>query len=393
MMDTLYVAWRYVAHNKIKTVTLVACVTLIGVLPLALQLFLDESERQLLSRAESTPLVMGAKGSSLDLAMNTLYFDDEVPEPISMAAAEEITQSDLAVPIPIYARFQARGFPIVGTSVDYFDIRGLEIQQGRPLAVLGECVLGATVAERLGLKPGDHLVSSPETVFDIAGIYPLKMKVVGVLQRAYTSDDLAVFVDLKSAWVIQGLGHGHEDLARAKDTSVILDRSDRNVIANAKLVQSTEITESNLDDFHFHGDPAVYPVTAVIVIPHDAKSGTILRGRYVERATSYQMINPKEVIDGLLANIFRIKNVLDAVIAVVGFATVLAIILVFTLSLRLRAREITTIFKLGCSRLTMARLLGTEILIIMLISATLGGALMVGVNYYSHDLVRALFIG
>ncbi|MDH3377875.1 MAG: ABC transporter permease [Gammaproteobacteria bacterium] len=392
MIETLYVAWRYVTYNKIKTVTLVACVTLIGVLPLALQLFLNESARQLLSRAESTPLVMGAKGSSLDLAMNTLYFDDEVPELISMAAAEEITQSDLAAPIPVYARFQARGFPIVGTSFDYFDVRGLEIEQGRSLALLGECVLGATVAERLGLKPGDSLVSSPETVFDIAGIYPLKMKVVGVLQRAYTSDDLAVFVDLKSAWVIQGLGHGHEDLARAKDPSVILDRSDRNVIANAKLVQYTEITESNLDDFHFHGDPEAYPVSAVIVIPHDVKSGTILRGRYVEQDTSYQMITPKEVIDGLLANIFRIKNVLDAVIFIVGLATVLAITLVFTLSLRLRQREIHTIFKLGCSRLTMVRLLGTEILIILLTSAALCGALVVVVNYYSHDLVRVLFI-
>lgn len=392
MIDTFYVAWRYVVYNKVKSAALIACITLITTLPLALDSFLDESERQLLSRAESTPLVMGAKGSSLDLAMNSLYFDDEVPELISMAAHAQIEQSDLAVAIPMYARFQARGHPIVGTSFDYFDFRNLKINEGRPLAVLGECVLGAAVAERLDLKPGDSLVSSPETVFDIAGIYPLKMKVVGVLERSYTSDDQAVFVDIKSAWVIQGLGHGHEDVVQAEDASVIIDRSEGNVVANAKLVEYTEIDESNLDKFHFHGTPETYPLTATIVIPHDVKSGTILRGRYLDQDASYQMITPKTVIDGLLANIFQIKNVLDAVILIVGSTTVLAIILVFALSLRLRAREIQSIFKLGCSRLTIAKLMSAEILIIVLLSASLCGLFLTVVNHYSHDLVRMIFI-
>lgn len=393
MIDILYVAWQYVAHNRAKTLTLVACITLIGFLPLALELMLNESERQLLSRAESTPLVVGAKGSALDLMMNTLYFDDEVPDLITMTAVEDVVRSDLADPIPVYARFQARNFPIIGTTLDYFDFRGLEVARGRPLAVLGECVVGAQVAQRLGLQPGDTLVSSPDTVFDLAGVYPLKMTVVGILARSHTADDLAIFVDVKTAWVIQGLGHGHEDVAKTKDNSVVLKRSDDNVVANAKLIQFTEITEANLDSFHFHGDLGVYPVTAVIVVPHDTKSGTILRGRYLDPATNYQIAEPKQVIDGLLQNIFRIKNVLDAVIAVVGFATVLAIVLVFALSLRLRQREINTIFKLGCSRMTIAHLLAAEILIIVLISGVLCAALVWGVDRYSSNLVRAFFVG
>jgi putative ABC transport system permease protein len=137
MLDTFYIAWRYVSFNKIKTATLVACVTLISFLPLSLQLLLEESERQLMSRAVSTPLVVGAKGSSLDLVMNTLYFDDEVPELITVAASNSVMDSDLALPIPVYVRFQARGNPIVGTTLDYFDFRRLRIAQGRQLAVLG----------------------------------------------------------------------------------------------------------------------------------------------------------------------------------------------------------------------------------------------------------------
>ena len=392
MFDSLYIGWKYISYNKIKTAVLVACVTLISFMPLSLQLLLDESERQLMSRAVTTPLVIGAKGSALDLVMNTLYFDDEVPELITVEASNRVMDTDLALPIPLYVRFQARGNPIVGTTLDYFEFRGLQIDQGRQLAVLGDCVLGAKVEEELGLKPGDSLVSSPETLFDLAGVYPLKMKVVGVLEKSHTSDDLAVFVDLKTAWIIQGLGHGHQDVTKLRDPTLVLKRTERNVAATAKLYQHTEITDENIDSFHFHGDISKYPITAVIAVPHDDKSGTILRGRYLSREEMRQIVRPESVIDGLLQNIFRIKNVLDAVISVVALATVFAIILVFALSLRLRQREIETIFKLGCSRMTIARLLTAEIFIIVVISGVLCGTMMFMVDRFSNDLVRMLFI-
>ena len=83
---------------------------------------------------------------------------------------------------------------------------------------------------------------------------------------------------------------------------------------------------------------------------------------------------------------------IDAVVVLVGFATILAIILVFTLSLRLRQREIQTIFKLGCSRMTIARLMGAEIFIIIVSSAVLCVLMIAVVNHFSNDLVRMAFI-
>ena len=392
MLDSFYIAWQYVRYNRIKTLVLVACVTLIAFLPFALQLLLGESERQLMSRAVRTPLLVGAKGSSLDLVMSTLYFGDEHPEAITMAAVERIWEADLALAIPIYVRFKARGFPIVGTSLDYFDFRGLRIANGRSLAVLGDCVLGARVAKDLGLQPEDHLVSSPETLFDLAGVYPLKMKVVGVLAETHTSDDRAVFVDLKTAWVIQGLGHGHQDVTRLTDPSLVLKRTESNVAATAKLYHFTEITAENIESFHFHGDTNLYPISAVIAVPHDDKSGTILMGRYIGKDEQLQILRPTEVIDGLLQTIFRIKNVLDAVVTVVGLATLMAIVLVFALSLRLRQREIQTVFKIGGSRLTIARLLSAEVLIIALGSSLLCAMGIAAVRLAADDLVRMLFI-
>lgn len=391
MFDSLYIAWKYLGFYRWRTATLVAAITLIAVLPLTLEVLLNASERQLLSRAATTPLILGAKGSSLDLVMNSLYFDDEVPESISMAADEEVLEMALAAPIPLYVRFQARGFPIVGTTLDYFSFRKLNVAQGRQLAMLGECVIGAAVAERLGLAPGDHLLSSPETLFDLAGVYPLKMQVVGVLAPSHSADDLGVFVDIKTAWVIEGLVHGHDDVTQIQDPTLVMGRSENNVTASAKLVQFTEITSANVDAFHFHGDPAVYPLTALMLLPQDTRAGTLLRGRYLE-STRYQIVQPKAVVDGLLQNIFRIKHVLDGVILIVGIAVVLAIILVFALSLRLRQREIDTIFKLGCSRLTITRLVGAEIGMILLTSGLLCALLLVILNQYSAEIVRRIIL-
>ncbi len=392
MMDSIYLAWRYLNYNKARTAVLVTCITIIAVLPIALEILLNESERQLSLRAQSSPLLIGAKGSALDLVMNSLYFSDEVPETITMDAAQQVMATDLAAPIPLYIRFTARDFPIVGTSLDYFDFRQLKIAQGELFAMLGQCVIGAEVSQKLNLKPGDYIVSSPETLFNIAGVYPLKMKISGVLAPAHSADDLGVFVDITTAWVIHGLGHGHQDVTTTTDSSVILKKEVGNVTANAKLMQYTEITEENIDSFHLHGDPADFPLTAVLAIPYDEKSGTILQGRYLKKEIPYQVVQPKEVIDTLMANIFKIRTVLDAVIMIVATATLLALVLVFSLSLRLREREIDVIFKLGCSRATIARLLSAEIAIIVCMSGLVCAGLLVLISYYDQMLVRNVFM-
>ena len=392
MIDSFYLGWQYLRYNKIKTFILVTCITIIAALPLSLEILINESERQLALRAESSPLLIGAKGSALDLVMNSLYFGDEVPEAITMEAAEQVMDTDLAAPIPLFVRFKARDFPIIGTSLDYFDFRNLKFAQGEMFVMLGQCVIGAEVARKLNLEPGDHIVSSPETLFNIAGVYPLKMNITGVLVPTHSPDDLAVFVDIPTAWVINGLGHGHQDVTKTTDSSVILKKEKGNVTANAKLMQYTEITEENIDSFHLHGDPAGFPLTAVLAVPYDEKSGTILQGRYLEKETSYQIVQPKEVISTLMASIFKIRNVLDAVIMLVGTATLLALVLVFTLSLRLREREIKVIFMLGCSRATIVRLLSAEILIIVLVSSSVCAILLGFVVHYDQELVRNLFI-
>lgn len=392
MKDSFYLAIRYIVFNKAKTITLVTCVSLIFFLPLALKKLLDESEQTLMSRAASTPLLVGEKGNALDLVMNALYFSDERPELITMQSAAAVFESSLALPVPLYVKFHAQNYPIVGTTVDYFGFRQRKLQIGRHFAMLGECVLGAEVAKKLKLKVGDYLLSSPENVFDLAGVYPLKMKIVGVLEASNSADDSAVFVDLKTAWVIQGLGHGHQDVQKIEDSQGVLDRSSQMVTASSKIKNYTEITEENLESFHFHGDPSIYPISAVIVIPNDEKSATILRGRYLSEYSDQQIVRPRQVIDDLLKNLFRIKDFIDAIVLVVTCAMLLVIILVINLSFRLRQKEINAIYHMGCSRFIVAQMLISEMVIILLSSGIVCYLLLWGLQFYQESIVQQLFI-
>ena len=66
----------------------------------------------------------GAPGSRLDLVLHALYFRGKPAHDLAMADVDAINASGLALGLPILNKHTARGLPIVGTSLEYFDFRG-----------------------------------------------------------------------------------------------------------------------------------------------------------------------------------------------------------------------------------------------------------------------------
>jgi putative ABC transport system permease protein len=372
MRHICFLAWQSIRFNRLQSVILIIGLAVPFYLPLAVNGLVSRYQAGLLQRAVSTPLVAGGLGSRFDLVLHALYFRGNVPRLLHMADAEAIRATGYAAPIPLYVRYTARHAPIVGTTLDYFGFRGLQLARGEQLLELGDCVLGSETAASLKLAPGDRLMTDPENVFDIAGSYPVKLRVMGVLVPAGTPDDRAVFVDIKTAWLIEGLAHGHSDVtATNTDSSVLLNRSATNVTANAALVEFTEVTPQNIASFHFHGDPDQFPLSAVIPVPKDEKSATLLRGRYQGPEATVQILVARSVVEELLGLVFRIKRFFDANAALVGVATGLFLLLVVLLSLRLRRPEMETLFRLGCARGLIAKLVAAELLLIGAVSLAL----------------------
>jgi putative ABC transport system permease protein len=389
--DVLYLAWRYLVYHRLKTAVLITSITLIFYLPVGLNVLVGQSAAELTARAQATPLLVGARGSPLELVLNSLYFESDTPATTSYDWVARVSDSGLADPVPLYVRFRSRSHPIVGTTLEYFDFRDLRIASGRRMAVLGECVLGARAARSLGAGPGDRVTSSPEGVFDLAGVYPLRMQVAGILAPAHTPDDLAVFVDLKTAWIIEGLAHGHQDLATPEAASAVLARDGNTIRGNASVVQYNEITPENIDSFHFHGDPATYPVSAVIAVPHDEKSRVLLLGRH-QRDEAVQMVRPITVMNDLLDTILTVQSYVVAAVVILGVATIATAALVFWLSLRLRRREIETMVKIGGSRATVASILVSEIVVVILMSVALAAGLTLLTSRFGSEAIRTFLL-
>ena len=125
MKGILFLAWRYLAFNRWKTTILIAAITVIVFLPLALELVLERSSERLRARAAATPLLFGAPGSPLELALNSLYFSGESPAPLKFSTVGEIGDSALATAIPLHLGVKVGSQPVVGTSPDYFAFREL----------------------------------------------------------------------------------------------------------------------------------------------------------------------------------------------------------------------------------------------------------------------------
>lgn len=343
MNGVVWLGVRHLRHDWRKSAILSLVCGLAVFLPLAVWVLSDAVEERLTHRGRSTPLLMGKTGSPLELTVNSIYFSGNAPALLEYRALSEIREGGLADAIGLYVVHDVNGVPVVGAELDYFDYRRLKIQKGRMLLRAGECVVGAVAAMHLGVGPGESVMTTKVNPFDLAGAYPLRMKVVGVMAEMGTADDEAIFCSLQTAWIASGLGHGHEE-----EEEAVIDDQNGTKVYGAELNEHQEITEGNRERFHFHGDLESLPITAGLIVPHDQKSSTLLEGQYQERA-ELALVQPAEVVDGLIETIVRTRRMLVGVL--IGMSLVMFAVcgLVLMLSVKLRESEFSSLDCLGAS--------------------------------------------
>jgi putative ABC transport system permease protein len=124
-------------------------------------------------------------------------------------------------------------------------------------------------------------------------------------------------------------------------------------------------------------------------VPHDQKSATLIKGRY-SLAEDTRMLVPADVVEELLGLVFKVKRFFDANFTLITVSTILFILLVVLLSQRIRKREMETMFKIGCSRLTVFWLQAAELVIVIAMGLALASVLSIAAVLAAPHLVRWL---
>ena len=369
MSGLIYLALRHARAHAGRTLLVVLCIALALWVPWTASALAERYDVDLRARAEATPLVIGATGNRYDLTLAALYYRPTELETITYRRFEALGETGHALCIPLHLRFTARGFPIVATSIEYAEFRGLVARDGRDALRIGEVALGAHVADELKLSPGDTLYSDPTELYDISRPPALKMRVSGVYAATGTPDDDAVFCDVKTAWVLEGISHGHAEPEEI-DPKLILSRTEESVSVSGALIEYAEVTPENEASFHYHGDTSLLPLTAVIAVPHSAKDGTLLKSG-VNAKREALAVTPAAVVDDLLGVVFKIKSFFDLIGAFLVVTTAVLVALVFLLATRLRAGEMRTLDRMGAPRSAGLTLVGLEIAGVLVVSTAL----------------------
>jgi putative ABC transport system permease protein len=213
-VNSLRLSLAYLRHKKLSSaltvITFAAGVAMIVVLLLVNAQLQNEFSKNL----EGIDLVVGAKGSPMQLILSSVFHLDIPPGNIPLDAAEKLAKHPMvkqAIPLSLGDNF--RGYRIVGTTEAYPAHYQARLKGGgRYWKKEMEAVLGAEVAARSGLKPSDTFAGSHGLTSggELHAQFPYT--VTGILEPTGTVLDRLVLTGMESVWYIhEHHHHDHDD--------------------------------------------------------------------------------------------------------------------------------------------------------------------------------------
>lgn len=207
-MNTLQLVWKNISQQWASTV-LSILLTAFGVAILtSLYITSDSFEKQMDNNSKQVDLVVGAKGSPLQLILSTLYHVDNPTGNIKLSEALSLQENpfiELAVPISLGDNF--KGHRIIGTDTSFMGLYDLEIAAGELWGTGFEVVIGSETARKNGLQLGDH-IHGAHGLSEGAHVHEdHPFTIVGILEPSGTVVDNLLLTNLESVWDIHGIHH------------------------------------------------------------------------------------------------------------------------------------------------------------------------------------------
>jgi putative ABC transport system permease protein len=372
-MNIFLLVWSYLKSKPLNTVVNILLLGLgIAVITILL-LVRNQLEEKIQQNARGIDLVVGAKGSPMQLILCNIFHADFPTGNIKLAEAEKISRNRLVkTAIPLALGDSYAGFRIIGTNEKYASVYEAKLQSGRWWKKPMEVTIGSTVASTLNLHVNDQFASTHGLLAEGHAHEDQKFIVTGILTQSSTLLDNLILTSIESVWAV------HEDDATHGEMPDIA------VTHPSPLVESVQAGDS------------LKEITSLL-IEYKSPMGAIQLPRLVNTQSSLQAASPAFETARLFSIIGVGVEILTGFAYVLIFISGLSIFIALYNSLKERKYDLAIMRTMGATRSQLVFSVLLEGLLLTFLGTFLGimlshGVLMLMANY-AQDLRNAGFSG
>ena len=330
-MNLWVLVWSYLKARPLNSALNIFLLGL-GIAVVAILIITDHQLREKINaNAKGIDLVVGAKGSPMQLILSSIFHVDFPTGNINLAEAERIARNRLvksAIPMALGDNY--RGFRIVGTTHDYADLYNGQIRVGSWWKAPMQVVMGASVADVLRLSPGDRFTSSHGLTQAGHAHEGEPFVVTGILERTNTVLDNLILTPVESIWQV----HEHHS---AVDSASRANNAARAARPPSPLIPSVDAGDSTRE------------VTSLL-IRYRSAMGAIQLPRWVNGQSSLQAASPAFETARLFSILGVGLDIVRAFAYLLIFISGLSIFIALYNSLKERKYDLAVMRSMGASR-------------------------------------------
>lgn len=401
-MSLWKIAWKSIQQRSLASALTGLSMALGVALVAAVLVIHGVLDRSFRRGAQGYDLIVGPKGSPLQLVLSTVYHMGDPVGKMPYDAYRRLLEQRFHLPdgsvvglkkaVPMALSSDDRGFAVVGTRPEFFDPE-MEYQpgqhyefnrdggQGRNMDIAGvqEAVVGPTVARKQGIRLGDTFRLRHGSYADQDH---LPFTVVGIFAPTGTPNDRAVFVNLEGFFKMHQHGRHHGEASEDEHAGEKPSPSAAAPAGHAAVKGDAADSHADHEEHEEHHEKFI---SAVLVCLDETRPEVLMAvPRLINDMPGMQAVHPakeiSDLLDGMVGNVQLVLLILAVLVVVVAGISILVSIYN---SMNDRRHEIAIMRALGASRLTVMLVILMESILLSLGGGAVGLVL-------AHGLVGLL---
>ncbi|MBM82143.1 MAG: hypothetical protein CMJ78_16365 [Planctomycetaceae bacterium] len=410
-MNLLAIASKSIRQRSLAS-SLTALSVALGVTLMVTVLVIHGVVQEMFSQSSAGyDLIVGAKGSKLQLVLNTIYRVSQPIENLPYQYYEEVKEDKrvkLAIPMALGDTTEEGGFPIVGTLPHYFAqsysygkkfrIRG-QVMQGK-----WHAVIGASVARQNNWDIGTKIKLVHGGMDD--HVHDEEFEVVGVLAPTGTPNDKTVFAHLSGFYLMDG---HDKPMGEALDRLKLFYPEEYGNMTVQQLEEKLKMEDeashegeteeehaAHAGHAHAHSLPdELKEVTAILVVMKGDTIGqqTLRSAKFsaeLSEGVKAQAVNPAYEISWLMQNIVgNVRTIMIVLTAMIIVVSGISIFVSIYNSMADRRKEIAIMRALGARRQTVFSIILAESIVLCTLGGLVGFVLGHGMVFIASPIVES----